>query len=148
MLLSSVNNKVLPLLRQWRCQRGMSLIEILMALAIMALAGVAFLAGMTTMFRGVMVSQNHVNLESLAKSQIDYVKSQPYDDVNNPPQYLTQTENIPGGYSIGLIAMRLDPRNDGTDADDGLQEITVTVNHVDSAGNTTLLTVSDYMVQP
>ena len=129
-------------------ERGMSLIELLMALAIMALAGVAFLAALTTASRGIMVSQNHVTLESLAKSQIDYVKSQPYDDVNDPPQYLTQTENIPSGYNIALLTTRLDPKNDGIDNVDGLQQITVTVNHVDSAGNTTAITVSDYRVQP
>lgn len=126
----------------------MSLIEVLVALVIVALAGIAFLAGLTTAFNGVLVSQSSVTKESLAKSQIEYIKSQTYDDDMNHtnPQYALLTD-IPTGYTIVVSALRLDPKENGSDNDDGLQQITVTISHVDTMGKVTSLTISDYKVK-
>ena len=130
-------------------ERGMSLIEVLVALAIVALAGIAFLSGLTGIFQGVRVSQNRVTLESVAKSQMEYVKSQAYDDnlAHVPPQYLLLPDI--SGYTTTLNPppQRLDPKNDGTANDDGIQQITVTVSHFDSLGHDTVLAVSDYKLK-
>jgi prepilin-type N-terminal cleavage/methylation domain-containing protein len=140
-------------------QRGMSLIEVTIALAIMALAGVAFLAGMTTMFKGVLVSQNSVTLESLAKMELEYVKGVEYTNADwnyqlpsnppssNPPSW-DPTHSLPPGYDGYTVQVEAERLPDH-DPDDGLQKITVTVSHiVDSAGNKTVLTVSGYKVKP
>jgi prepilin-type N-terminal cleavage/methylation domain-containing protein len=59
-------------------QRGFSLIEILAGLALLGLIGVAVLSGLTTTFRGVALSEERVTADSLARSQIEYLKTQDY----------------------------------------------------------------------
>jgi len=106
---------------------GLTLIEILVALGILAAVAVTFLLSMTNSSRAVMVSQERVAVDSLAKSQMERIKSQLYDDTI-PIEY-TELADIPDGYDIDITAVRLDPDEDGFDDDDGLQEITVTVTH-------------------
>ena len=111
-------------------ERGLTLIEILVALGILAAVAVVFLLGMSTSSKAVMVSQEAVAVDSLAKSQMENIKSWTYDDINDPPQYENaKLTDIPDGYDITISAARLDPGDDGFDDDDGLQEITVTVTH-------------------
>ncbi len=50
----------------------------MVALAILGLVGVAFLSGLATTSKAVMISQENVTAESLAKSQIEYIKAQSY----------------------------------------------------------------------
>jgi prepilin-type N-terminal cleavage/methylation domain-containing protein len=108
-------------------ERGLTLIEILVALGILAAVAVVFLLGMTTSSKAVMVSQERVAVDSLAKSQMENIKSWPYDD-NDPPNYeAAKLSDLPDGYDITIFAVRLDPDEDGLDDDDGLQEITVEV---------------------
>jgi prepilin-type N-terminal cleavage/methylation domain-containing protein len=109
-------------------ERGMTLIEVLIALGILAAVAVVFLLGMTASARAIMVSQNSVAVDSLAKSQMERIKSWEYDATNNPPDYqAAKLADIPSGYDTTISAVRLDPDEDGLDDDDGLQEITVAV---------------------
>ena len=119
---------------------GMTLIETLVALGILAAVGVTFLVGMTVSSEAIMVSQERVTAESLAKSQMEYINSQPYDEDNNPPQY-DKLGGMPDshGYDMEISAIRLDPLENGSDNDDGLQQITITVNR----GGETLLSLVD-----
>ena len=111
-------------------ERGFTLLEVLVALGILAAVAVAFLMGMTTSSKAVMISQESVAAESLAKSQMEVIKNWEYDETNNPPYYEdAKLTNIPDGYDINIAAVRLDPKDDGFETDDGLQEITVTVTH-------------------
>ena len=66
--------------------------------------------------------------QTLVEGQIESVHSQPYDATNNPPQYDLIT-SIPAGYELECNASRMDPEEDGTGDDDGLQQIVVTVRH-------------------
>lgn len=59
-------------------QKGFLLIEILVGLALMGIIAVGFTNGLSTTFKGVAVSQERVTAESLAKSQIEYIKVQDY----------------------------------------------------------------------
>ena len=59
-------------------QKGFLLIEILVGLALMGIIAVGFVNGLSTTFKGVTVSQERVTAESLAKSQIEYIKIQDY----------------------------------------------------------------------
>ena len=111
-------------------ERGFTLIEILVALGILAAVAIIFLASMTTSSRAVMISQERVAVDSLAKSQLERIKSWEYDETNNPPDYEdAKLTDIPDRYDINIAAARLDPKGDGTGNDDGLQEITITVTH-------------------
>ena len=69
--------------RLFRGQKGISLIETVIALAILGLIGVAFLNGLTTTSRAVAMSQERVTAESLAKSQLEHIKAQDYISVFN-----------------------------------------------------------------
>ena len=62
-------------------QRGISLLEVLVALAIFAVISVAFINGLITGNQGLEVSQERVAAESLAKSQVESIKNQDYISV-------------------------------------------------------------------
>jgi len=110
--------------------RGLTLIEVIVALGILAAVAAVFLVGISISSKGVMVSHQSVTGESLAKSQMEAIRSWPYDETNNPPDYqAAKLTDIPDGYDIEILAERLDPKNDGTANDDGIQEITVTVTN-------------------
>ena len=121
----------------------MTLVEVLIALGILAAVAGVFLIGLSTSSRGVMVSQKSVTAESLVKSQLESIKSCTYDDTNNPPDYQAEKlADIPAGYDIVINAERLDPKGDGLDTDDGLQQITVTVTR----NGEEVITITDYKV--
>ncbi len=116
-------------LRQaWRGEHGIALIEVLVALGIVGITTVFFLTGMSNTFKAVLVSQERVTTENLAKSQMEYIRSQPYDELNSPPQYAL-LEDIPQNYAIVVNAERLGPEGDGALDDGGLQKVTVIVKH-------------------
>lgn len=123
-------------------QSGFSLIEILLAIALAGILGMAIPSALSTANKTTIVSNEHTMAESLARSQMDYVQNQTYDITNNPPVY-TIMSDLPTGYSIVTpMATRLDPKGDGTDKDDGLQQITVTVKH----GTKIVYTLIDFKV--
>ena len=119
--------------------KGFSLLETLIAIAILAVISVAVLLGLSMSARANIMSDEQTTAESLARSQMEYIQQQPYID---PPNY-DVISNVPDGYSIVTpLAVRLDPKNDGLGNDDGIQQITVTVMH----GTKTILTLADYKV--
>jgi len=90
-------------------QRGFTLIEILVALAILAAIGVAFLSGLSTTSKIVAMSQESVAVESLAKSQIERIKSQDYipvvdyDPLTNGYEEINIPADLAGrGYDIEI----------------------------------------------
>jgi prepilin-type N-terminal cleavage/methylation domain-containing protein len=98
---------------------GFTLIEVLVALALFAIIGIVFAGGLATASRAVFTGDVRTNAESLARTQMEYVKSHGYDSAGNyTPQVPPQYENT--GYSATIAALELET---------GLQEITVTVSH-------------------
>ena len=124
-------------------EHGLTLIETLVALAILGAIAAVFITSLTTSIQSAAVSQERVAAESLAKSEMEFVKNSEYDYTNNPPVYIVDPNlAIPAGYSISVTAERLDPEEDGLDDDDGVQKITVTIIH----NGDTLLTLENYKV--
>ena len=116
--------------RFWGDQQGVTLAEALVALAIFGISAGIFIMTMATSTKAVMVSQNRIAAESLAKSQMENIKNQEYDDINNTPLYTElDPADIPAGYDFIITTERLDPIGDGLGTDDGLQKITVVVEH-------------------
>ena len=111
-------------------ETGVTLIETLVALAILGLIAVAFLSGLATAAQATFLADERATAESLARSQMEYVKSQPYIDYEETghEEYLEMTLD---GYSAPISVESLpDPNNGGTL--DDIQKITVTVEHNDN----------------
>jgi len=105
-----------------RREAGITFMETAIALAILGAVSVSFLNGITTASRTVLITDEHATAESLAQSQLEWVKSANYS--GNATSYAAAP--IPGGkdyrqYSATVLA---EPLNT---PDDGIQKITVTV---------------------
>jgi prepilin-type N-terminal cleavage/methylation domain-containing protein len=125
-----------------RDQKGFSLIEVLLAMALVGILGVSIPSALSGANRATITTNQHTMAESLARSQMDYIQNQPYDSANITPVYALLS-NIPAPYSIVTpMAQRLDPKGDGISNDDGLQRITVTVKN----GSTVIFTLVDFKV--
>ena len=118
------------------------MIEVLLAMLLIGILGTTIPSALSGANRATITVATHTTAESLARSQMDYVQSQPYDSVHSTPVYALITD-IPASYSIVTpMAQRLDPRDNGTANDDGLQLITVAVEHNGSV----VFTLIDYKV--
>ena len=124
-------------------QKGQSLIEVLIALAILGIVAVTFLIALTTSSTAVIIADERTTAESLARSELEYVKNSPYNPSYPPTYSIDPTINITG-YLPVITAMSLDPvtYSEAT-VDTGLQKITVDVYH---QGNL-VLTTSNYKVR-
>jgi prepilin-type N-terminal cleavage/methylation domain-containing protein len=102
---------------------GFTLLETLVALTIFGLVAVIFLMGLSVSSKALMVSQNRVNAESIAKSQMEDTKAQTYvAEASSYPEITLTSDMISQGYNITVDA---EPLNS---PDDGLQKITVDVS--------------------
>lgn len=134
--------------RRPSCQSGLTLIEVLIATAILGAVGVAFLFGLTTAYKSVTVSAEVTTMESLAKSALEDAKAQLYIGGDSCPthqeyRYLGQP---PAGYAVTITATCIDATGMETDEDKGLQLITVTVTRQGKEDQP--LQLSGYKVKP
>lgn len=60
-------------------ERGFTLIEVMLAIALMGIIGIAFLGGLATASRALFLADERATAESLARSQMEYIKKQDYD---------------------------------------------------------------------
>jgi len=122
-------------------ESGVTLLETLVALAVLGLVAVAFLNGLTTAAQATIIADKQATAESLARSQMEYIKTLPYDDyATEYPLAPIPDEYEDEGYSATIVVEPLPDPNDGTL--DGIQKITVTVKR----NNKEVLTVEDYKV--
>ena len=107
-------------------ESGVTFIETVVALAILGVIAVAFLKGLTATSKSAFIADEQTTAESLAQSQIEWVKNASYS--YNATTY--SPAPIPSGkyylnYSALITAEPL------RDPDDGIQKITVTVKRSD-----------------
>jgi len=107
-------------------ESGVTLIETVVALAILGVIAVAFLNGLATTSRAVFIADERTTAESLAQSQMEWAKNVDY--VYDATEY--SPAPMPGGkdytkYSATIVAEPLH------NPDDGIQKIAVTVKHSD-----------------
>jgi type II secretory pathway pseudopilin PulG len=114
----------------------MGLVEVLVAVAILGMTVVALLAALSTGSIGVATKDEQVTAANLARSQLEYTRSQPYAD-------LYETVTPPAGYAVSVQADSVPEATSVPGADPStIQKITVTVTRNDE----TLLTVDDFKV--
>jgi len=116
---------------------GFLLIEILVGLALVGVIAVALLNGLTTTFKGVSVSEERVTADSLARSQIEYIKIQDYipvadynpDDPANRYELIdVPADLVAAGYSVEINPPELVLSGNGGFE---LQSITVAIRRND-----------------
>jgi len=109
----------------------MTLVEVLLAVAILAIVGVALLMALGGGLMGAIVAGERTIAESLARSQIEAIKNAQYDAT--PPYQYDKITNIPASYSINpnsdsIQAFPIDPGTGvESDSDTGLQKVIITI---------------------
>ena len=105
-----------------RGESGVTLLETLVALAVLAAVSVAFLSGLATTSRAAVVADRMVAAESLAQSQMESARraTYVYEAASYTPVQIPGDESYVG-YSAEVVA---EPLNS---PDDGVQRITVTI---------------------
>jgi type II secretory pathway pseudopilin PulG len=107
-----------------RQELGITFTETIIALAILGIVSVTFINGLTSASKSVFLADEKTTAESLAQSQMEWVKDTgySYNATAYPPA------PIPGGkdylnYSAVITAEALH------EPDDGIQKVTVTIMH-------------------
>lgn len=148
--------------------RGFSLIEVVIAIALLGIIGTAILSALSTASLALIIADQRATAESLARSQMEYVKNQAYKSNNSTLGEVTYDKisvpgvtDIPGtgGYSIwsynragGLVPSVIGvPWSTNTsapyvppDKDNDIQRIKLVIRR----GNETLVTLEDYKRNP
>ena len=138
---------------------GFTLIEVLIALALVGIMAIVFASGLGTASRAVIIGDVRTNAESLARTQMEDIKTQDYidyskelSDPEREPDFYVQI-TIPSeqsDYTLEIIAEPIDPEtgqpyngDEGVFEDDnGIQVITVTASHEDSE----IITLEGYKI--
>lgn len=123
----------------YKNQNGVTLVEVLVAVAIVGATTAIFLMGLTQTVDTTVITDEKSTALGIAEDQMEFIQSQPYDDVNNPPLYKHIDYGkppgegvVPPGWSIATpMVVRADPLNNGTATDDGLQRIQIEVMRSD-----------------
>jgi len=105
----------------------MTMIEALMALVLLGLIAAAFLGALGTATKATLIADEQTTAESLARSQLEHVKTLNYVD-GDGTQYAAAA--VPPGEDYSFYSFTIDAEP-LYGSDDGIQKITVTVNHYD-----------------
>ena len=82
-------------------ERGVGLIEVLVALAILGVIAVAFLIGLATTAKAVLIADIRTTAESLARTQMESIKAQEYHSAeDNDVAIYDKIQGIPQGFTI------------------------------------------------
>ena len=113
-------------------ERGVALVESLVAVAILGATVVTFVAALSTGSIAVRECDQEVTVQSLARTQLEYTKGYPYD----PDATTYPTVNATDNYSISVGVSSV------PDTDANIQKVTANI----SRDGQLILTVADYKV--
>lgn len=105
--------------------RGQSLLEVIIALALVGIAIPAVLTAFSTMLKSTAHLTDHAQRLELAQSQMEYIQAQEY--MASAQDYFLI--NAPDGYSIEITSSVISSYRypDGRQAPGGVQQIDITV---------------------
>ena len=112
-------------------EKGFTLIEVLVALGLLGIIAVAFLTGIATSSKAILIANERTIAESLARSQMEYVKELDYNGATSYDPAQIPAEHV--GFSATIDVVELAA---------GLQEITVTIDYYGEV----VITLEDYKV--
>ena len=102
-------------------EKGFAFIETIVALGLLGIVAVAFLSGLGTSTKATIVTKEHAFAESLARSELEYIRNCTYQyDTNN--YGINPVLDIPEGWSIDPPVV--EPVHE---TDDGIQKVIVSV---------------------
>ncbi|OGO00659.1 MAG: hypothetical protein A2Y58_05195 [Chloroflexi bacterium RBG_13_51_52] len=110
-------------------EKGSTLLEVLVALALLGIVSVLFLGSVANSSTARVIADERVSAKILAESLIDNIKKQGYEssyDVSIPPEYI--------GYSANLTVESL--------ANGNIQKLTIVIEHF----NRDVLTLESFKV--
>jgi prepilin-type N-terminal cleavage/methylation domain-containing protein len=112
-------------MRNLRGRRGMTFIEVLIAVALLGVIVVTMMAGLSSIALATGHHRQQTTLELLVRSEAEYLKSQTYSP--RPAAYASLSAT---GYTVSITQVQYwDPASGTWTAitDNGLQQISVTV---------------------
>ena len=118
-------------------ESGISLIEVVAALAILSAVAVAFLSGLATTSKANIIDDEQATAESLARSQMEWLKNVDY--VYEATEYSPAPLPTDADYISYSVITTAEPLHN---PDDGIQKIAVTVKRVDKE----IVILEDYKV--
>ena len=153
-------------------EKGFGLVEVLMALVLLGIIAIAFLGALATGSKALFIADERATAESLARSQMEYVKNLDYIiatayNPGPPPSggeaiYVNAKISVPSGYEIRSInraggedtstniigvpwngQLTPPPEGQAVDTDAGLQRIKLVIYHLDK----NLFELADYKVE-
>jgi len=125
-------------------QKGQTLIEVLIAIALLGMIAVPFLTALSTSSRGIIIADERTTAESLVRTEMEYVKNCDYNPTGFSYEIPPTANNTPwggfhalddryAGYSVNVTGVSIDLY---------IQNITVRVYH----GDELVLTTSTYKI--
>jgi len=112
-----------------RNQKGLTLIEVLIAIAILGMIAVPFLTALSTSSRALIIADERTTAESLVRTEMEYVKNSTYNST------FSYQDSHYAGYSVNVTGVPIPDKQNIT-------VITVQVYH----GAKLVLTTSTYKV--
>jgi len=128
-------------------EKGYSLIEVVIAIALLGIVAIAFLSALATGSKAISIADERATAESLARAQMEYIRNQAYSDApwdytitssdrqrtyaDRPTWWSDDAgnEKPPFLYHDGYTVMVDVSILSGSAIDDGIQVIEVTVDH-------------------
>ena len=133
--------------------KGLTLIEVLIALTIFGIIAITFLLGLATSYHALVIADERTSAESLTRTELEYIKGTSYVDLANgfsyhlpgvPPSWdpSHSLDSEYSSYSVNVTGVPIDPNTHEPlgEGDQGLQQITVEVYH----GAKLVLSTVDY----
>ena len=123
-------------------QKGFTLIEVVIAIALMGIIAVAILTALGTIYKAIVIADERTTALSLARSQMEYAKNQTYIDAGSDeafyieidldkfPNYTIESVNRHGEPVEAIIGVPWNPlTGQPAPTDNGLQKLRLVVKH-------------------